>query len=419
MTKLPKTWEVKTLADCLEYEQPTKYIVKNTSYSDEYEIPVLTAGKSFILGYTNETENIFTKTPVIIFDDFMTDSKFVDFDFKVKSSAMKILNPTKIANIKFVFYFMQTIQHRSDTHKRYWISEYSKLKIPLPPLDTQKQIVELLDFKFAKIENATNALNLVKKDLVKLKASLLNSAFNGTLLQGNGLLRASPRNDTFSSVIASNEVAKQSTNNTESTLPHLPQDWEVKTLGEVCEIVTGSTPSKKNAEYYGNDYPFYKPTDLNNGYFVDSALDNISLKGYEISRQLQSGSVLVTCIGATIGKTGLIRKEGICNQQINAILPSDNFLPEFMYFYCISPKFQELIKTNASSTTLPILNKNNFAKLPIPIPPIETQKQIVELLEAKFKSIEKLEHFANDSLDKLNKLKASLLNKAFSGELVC
>ena len=90
---LPKNWEVKTLGECLTYEQPTKYIVKNTQYSDEYEIPVLTAGKSFLLGYTNDTENIFTQTPVIIFDDFTTSNKYVDFSFKVKSSAMKILRP--------------------------------------------------------------------------------------------------------------------------------------------------------------------------------------------------------------------------------------------------------------------------------------------------------------------------------------
>ena len=182
-TQLPHSWTYSTLGECLTYEQPTKYIVKNTKYSNEYEIPVLTAGKSFILGYTDDTENIFTQTPVIIFDDFTTDSKFVDFHFKVKSSAMKILYATEIANIKFVFYFMQTIQYRSDTHKRYWISEYTKLPIPLPPIETQQKIVAKLESEFAKIESAKSHLEKVKETIPHLKNSLLKSAFSGELTQ--------------------------------------------------------------------------------------------------------------------------------------------------------------------------------------------------------------------------------------------
>ena len=91
------------LGDVLEYEQPTKYIVQNSDYSDEYEIPVLTAGKSFLLGYTDEKSNVFDNVPVIIFDDFTTSFKYVDFPFKVKSSAMKILKAKEsVADIKFL-----------------------------------------------------------------------------------------------------------------------------------------------------------------------------------------------------------------------------------------------------------------------------------------------------------------------------
>ena len=430
---LPKNWEVKTLGECLTYEQPTKYIVKNTQYSDEYEIPVLTAGKSFLLGYTNDTENIFTQTPVIIFDDFTTDSKFVDFHFKVKSSAMKILHATKIANIKFVFYFMQTIQYRSDTHKRYWISEYAKLPIPLPPLEVQKAIVEKLESAFAHIDEAVRHLKAVQTNIPRLKSSLLHSAFSGKLTESQN---QSNEVQTLKSIVgvegefereegATSRSFRKKLAQTCTFKPlhplikaEIPQGWEIKTLGEVCEIVTGSTPSKDNAEYYGDDFPFYKPTDLNNGYYVEAASDNVSPKGFEISRQLPSGSVLVTCIGATIGKTGLIRKKGICNQQINAILPSQKFISEFIYFYCISPKVQNFIKTNASSTTLPILNKANFSKLPIPLPPLTTQNQIVQILESKFAHLEKLEQFVNASLENLQRLKSSLLNQAFKGELV-
>ena len=126
--KLPKGWAICRLEDIVEYEQPTAYIVKSTAYSDDYSTPVLTAGKSFIIGYTDETEGIYNNLPCIIFDDFTTASRLVDFPFKVKSSAMKILQVNKGIDIKYVSQFMSITRLVGDTHKRYWISEYSKLE---------------------------------------------------------------------------------------------------------------------------------------------------------------------------------------------------------------------------------------------------------------------------------------------------
>ena len=133
------------LEDITNYEQPTAYIVDSTDYDNNYSIPVLTAGKSFIIGYTNETEGIYSNLPCIIFDDFTTDSKLVNFPFKVKSSAMKILQVRTGIEIEYVSMFMSVTRLIGDTHKRYWISEYSKLEIPIPPLAEQKRIVEKLD----------------------------------------------------------------------------------------------------------------------------------------------------------------------------------------------------------------------------------------------------------------------------------
>lgn len=167
--------------DVLKYEQPTKYIVKSTKYNNDFKTPVLTAGKGFILGYTNETEGIFTNTPVIIFDDFTTSSQYVNFHFKVKSSAMKILRPADNVNLKFLFYKMQTIQHKSDTHKRYWISEYAKLKIPLPPLSEQNLIVTEIDRRFAIVDKTLNLIDKSIQNAKNLKQSILKKAFSGEL----------------------------------------------------------------------------------------------------------------------------------------------------------------------------------------------------------------------------------------------
>ena len=118
------------LGELLYYEQPTPYIVESTDYNDAYETPVLTAGKSFILGYTDEKEGIYDQLPVIIFDDFTTASQYVNFKFKVKSSAMKILTPvTELVLPKYIYYRIQIIQFDHSTHKRYWIQQYSKIRV--------------------------------------------------------------------------------------------------------------------------------------------------------------------------------------------------------------------------------------------------------------------------------------------------
>ena len=147
--KLPSGWVVTNFETILEYEQPTKYIVHDTNYKPTYKTPVLTAGKSFILGYTNETDNIFDDLPVIIFDDFTTESKFVDFSFKVKSSAMKILHINQdLVLPKYAFYLMQATEIDHDKHQRYWISTYSQEIVALPPINEQERILTALEHYF-------------------------------------------------------------------------------------------------------------------------------------------------------------------------------------------------------------------------------------------------------------------------------
>ncbi|EOX4856028.1 TPA: restriction endonuclease subunit S [Haemophilus influenzae] len=148
------------LGDVADYEQPTKYLVNSTVYNDNYPTPVLTAGKTFILGYTNEDEGIYfaSKSPVIIFDDFTTANKWVDFDFKAKSSAMKMITSKneKFALLKYIYYWLNTLPNNQTDgdHKRQWISNYANKLIPIPPLSVQTEIVKILD----KFETLTNSI---------------------------------------------------------------------------------------------------------------------------------------------------------------------------------------------------------------------------------------------------------------------
>ena len=198
----------------------------------------------------------------------------------------------------------------------------------------------------------------------------------------------------------------------------IPENWAWCRLGEIGEIITGNTPSKSNEEYYGNKYPFFKPTDLDSGYFVTEAQDNLSIKGFEISRKLPIKSILVTCIGATIGKTGFIRREGTCNQQINAIIASKLIFSEYIYLLCISPYFQNEIIKNASATTLPIINKSKFEKLFLPLPPLSEQHQIVEKIEELLALVDDLETNKTDLQSYIKQAKSKVLEMAVRGELV-
>ena len=143
------------LEDLLDYIQPSKYIVHSTNYNDKYDTPVLTAGLTFILGYTNEEDNHFLankENPVVIFDDFTTSLHWVEFDFKVKSSAMKMLKPkNNDVNFKYVYYCMKNIKYVPQEHSRQWIQTYSQFEIPVPSLEIQNRIVNLLN-EFTELE---------------------------------------------------------------------------------------------------------------------------------------------------------------------------------------------------------------------------------------------------------------------------
>ncbi|EAH9316480.1 restriction endonuclease subunit S [Campylobacter jejuni] len=197
-------------------------------------------------------------------------------------------------------------------------------------------------------------------------------------------------------------------------MTNLPQGWEVKKLGEIGEIVTGSTPSKSNLDFYGKDYPFFKPSDFEQGYFLENAGDNLSKLGFDKARQLPPKTILVVCIGS-LGKVALTRVIGSCNQQINAIIPHKNIISEYIYYYCISSKFQSILFSKAPQTTLAIFNKTEFSKLEIIYPKdIKEQERIVGILDESFAKIDESIKILEQDLLNLDELMQSALQKAFN-----
>ena len=171
-------WKEKTLDECLDYQQPIPYLVSDTNYSDAFKTPVLTAGKTFILGYTNEQNGIFSDNlPVIIFDDFTTATQFVDFPFKAKSSAMKILLEKSGANIKFMYELMQMVAYEVGTHERHWISKFAPMTVLIPSPDEQKKIADCL----SSIDDLINAQTQKLESYKIHKKGLMQQLFPNTV----------------------------------------------------------------------------------------------------------------------------------------------------------------------------------------------------------------------------------------------
>lgn len=266
-------------------------------------------------------------------------------------------------------------------------TEFSKLEIIYPKdIKEQERIVGILDESFAKIDESIKILEQNLLNLDELMQSALQKAFN-------------PLKDN----------AKENYK--------LPQGWEWKSLGEIGEIITGTTPSKNNPNFYGNEYPLFKPSDLNGDMIIKYASDNLSKLGFDNARNLPKDTILVVCIGASIGKVGLSGVNGSCNQQINAIIPNSAFTSKYLFFVCLSNYFQEILKNNASQTTLPIINKTEFSKLQIPLPPIKEQEQITSHLDELSSHVKNLKQNYQAQIKDLQELKNSLLDKAFKGNL--
>uniref|UniRef100_UPI0039A6345E restriction endonuclease subunit S n=1 Tax=Ornithobacterium rhinotracheale TaxID=28251 RepID=UPI0039A6345E len=342
--------EWKTLGEVLDYQQPTPFLVQSKEYSDNYKTPVLTAGQSFILGYTNEENGIYKankEKPVIIFDDFTTSFHWVDFPFKVKSSAMKMLTPINNEEVcfKFVFYAMQCIKYKPEDHARQWISKYSKIQIPIPPLAVQQKIAEILD-RFAELEAELEAeLHLREKQYAYYRNYLLTPNEQGFL---NG------------------------------------KKVEWKSLGEVFNLRNGYTPSKANKEYWEKgEIPWFRMKDIRmNGRILNDALQKVSKSAVKGGKLFPANSIMLATT-ATIGEHALVEVDYLSNQQLtNFSLKGEyknklNIKYAFYYFFLIN----EEIKKIGSDSTLPIISIKKLEKIKIPIPPMEEQERIVKILD--------------------------------------
>lgn len=241
-------WVEKKLGEILQYEQPTKYLVSSTDYSDS-GVPVLTAGKTFILGYTNDPNGIYNNLPVIIFDDFVTESKYVDFPFKAKSSAMKMLTlRNEENNLRFVFEIMQMIDFPMTDHKRWWIGEYSNIIVKAPLLDEQNAIASAL----TSMDNEISALEAKKAKFEQIKQGMMQQLLTGKirLVETAVKTNVTSANVHFRRSVLAAEIAERLCE--EPTFGHVKMEKMLFLTERLCHIDIGSHYHRDAAGPYDN-----------------------------------------------------------------------------------------------------------------------------------------------------------------------
>ena len=194
----------------------------------------------------------------------------------------------------------------------------------------------------------------------------------------------------------------------------VPENWVWVRLGAIAEIVTGGTPSKKHPEYYGGNFPFYKPSDLDQGRLTYDASEYLSEEGKKVSRTIPKNSTAVCCIGS-IGKCGYLMCESTTNQQINSAIPKINSL--CLYYYLCTENFVQNLFSMASATTIAIVNKSKMESCAFPLPPLSEQQRIVERIEELFAKLDEAKERLQEVADSFAVRKAAILHKAFTGEL--
>ena len=347
----PDGVEYKPLGELLVYQQPTPFLVSSKDYDPSYPTPVLTAGATFLLGYSSETHGVYaasTDDPVIIFDDFTTASKWVDFPFKLKSSAAKILTAAdpSVADIRFLYFLMQTIKYQVGSHARHWIAVYSKMPVCCPPLEVQREIVRILD-QFTTLE-------------AELEAEL----------EARRTQYEHYRNQLLSY---------------ESLAARGPVSWIP--LREFGVWSGGVTPSKSRADYWDEgNIPWITPKDMRSSKIQNSMM-NITDRAVRESnvKLIEAPSIALVVRSSILQHTfpvAQIDVDATFNQDMKTlVVDSDRFERRYIYYALLANGQEILRQTSKQGGSVNSLVVPRLMDFEIPVPALDEQRHIADLLD--------------------------------------
>lgn len=394
-------WKEYELGELLSYEQPTPYIVESTDYNDKYATPVLTAGKTFILGYTNETQGIYTALPVIIFDDFTTASRYVNFEFKVKSSAMKILTPnTELVLPKFIYYRMQIIQFDHSTHKRYWIQQYSKIKVVIPPIPVQEQIVAQIEELFSELDNGVETLQKAKQQLAVYRQAVLKQAFEGDFTEHKPF-------ETELDWASQEEI---------STLPVIPSEWRYVALSKLGDLGRGKSKHRPRNDailFEEGKYPFIQTGDVKAARrYITEYSKMYGEFGLQQSKLWPKGTLCIT-IAANIAETAFLGIDACFPDSVVGFTPFEYILPEYVKHFIESQKIR--LWAFAPATAQKNINLDTLENLILPYCSLDEQREVISEIEARMTICDNIEKTVDTALQQAEAMLQSILKQAFEG----
>ena len=370
-------WNTVPLAKCLQRIGTPKKIPRK-QFEDAGRFPIVSQEREFTNGYwSDEADVVHVKSPLVVFGDHTQTLKYIDFDFVVGADGVKLLQPEPFLDPKYFYYFLMAHPVKSLGYARHF-RLLKELEIVFPELlREQERIVAILDEAFAAIATATaNA----EKNLANAR-ELFESQLHCTFSQrGEG--------------------------------------WAEKSLEAIGTTQTGSTPKTSDQSNYGTFISFVKPGDFNANGTLEYDKAGLSESGARSARRVPAGSVLMVCIGATIGKCGYSDQDVATNQQVNALTPSDGSSNRFIYYQMLTKAFQRRVIHASGQATLPIINKSKWSALTVWLPPtVEEQAKIAARLQELADETQRLASNYERHLAHLTDLKQSLLHKAFTGEL--
>ena len=383
-------WEQRKLGEILNYEQPTKYIVKDTNYSNEYATPVLTAGQSFILGYTNEKDGIKDANkfnPVIIFDDFTTGSHYVDFPFKVKSSAMKILDlKDDKDDFYFIYNLLKNIKYMPTTHERHWISIFSKFNVETPKLEEQTKIGE-----FFKTLDNNIALYEKKLEVTKqFKQTMLKKMF-----PKNGQTKPEIRFKGFT------------------------DDWKEEKLGDLIKLNKSQEVKRENLTNIRNGYYVLGMRTFSKDGYLDKSKDfwyNLPVEDNpDLFLNIGEFAMIDADMDSELSKIGKVLMNAsdekyLLNSHICKVSLKDENDYNYLFSVMSTPYTNKLLKKEANgSIAKGILNKDVYKQKVL----VTKDKKEQELIGDFFYQLEKEIYLIEQKLETYKLFKKAMLQKMF------
>ena len=379
------TWEMKKLGEICEENIKSPFKVEDATNSGEY--PFFTSGEGVLTHdeYLVDGENIFLATGGYANVKYYNGKASYSADtwsLKVKNALTRFVYYQILARLKYI----DEVLFRGSGLRHLQKKEFLNLEIPIPPLSVQQKIVRILDT----IQSAVEVQEKIIEKTKELKKSLMAELFK----YGAPSFRKGRK-------LKKTEIGE------------IPEDWEVVRIKDVGSVITGTTPSTSVKEFWDGDIPFVTPSDFkNDSVYVYQTGRKVTSAGAQKGRIIPKNSILVVCIGSTLGKIALSYEECITNQQINAII-CENFKvnPFFVYYFLL--KNQGLLKAYAGTTTKPIVKKSLFETFLIPLPPLPEQREIAEILQTIDQKIE-IEKRKKELYEELFK---TMLNKIMNQEI--